>query len=368
MKVSSALLALVGTFLFTGLSHAEEAACLSIQAAATYGTELLVIKAEMEKDIALCAGSPEFHFNYGYLLERLGKYDKALSQYKTALELDPNPPKYYVGIADILRIKEDRAGAVHYYQMALTKGSTNSRARYNLIKLGGEVQAHAGKAWADTGAKIASLGEPVAIPSRLLSTKARTATLARVMPTELLEEKKLGPARRRYSMIGSPGKSEMALYGAFYMDRKEVSTAQYKQVKPQYTPPPGFSPEMPAVNISFTDAENFAGSVGKRLCTAEEWRLAVHKEAPDLTKMNLYKDYYSTPYSTDFGEEQQKTKNLIGNVAEWVATDKGPGFIGGHYHSATFLQASKEHLENVMSDEGLDGKPYVGMRCCMDAQ
>ncbi len=297
----------------SSLSFGADSACVEFKKTPMYSTDLFAKVGEMEKKAVQCEKSPIFHFNYGYLLERLGRYEQALDQYKASIALDPAPALYSIGMADVLKAMGKRDAAIRYYQLALVQGSQDKRVQKRLLSLG--------------------VGEPMS------SGRA-----------------------------GSPGaRKSMIWEGEFYVHRQEVSVAEFQSFMGDYVPPEGYTSSMPATNMSYQDAREYAASQGKRLCSVQEWQGAVAKSTPDLHQMNLYKEYHSIPYSVDFGTQQDGVQNLIGNVAEWVETDNGPGFIGGHYHSATLLQAEMDDLSRVVPAKDGGGKVYVGLRLCMDA-
>lgn len=297
----------------SSLSFGADAVCGDFEKSPVYSTDIFAKVGEMEKKAVQCNTSPIFHFNYGYLLERLGRYEQALAQYKVAIALDPDSAQYSIGMADVLRAMGKRDAAIRYYQLALVQGSQDKRVQKRLVALG-------------VGAQASSFG------------------------------------------AGSPGASKNMIWeGEFYVDRQEVSVAEFQSFRSDYVPPEGYTSSMPATNMSFDDAREYAASQGKRLCSSQEWQGAVAKASPDLQQMNLYKEYHSIPYSVDFGPQKDGVQNLIGNVAEWVETDKGPGFIGGHYHSGTLLQAEMDDLSRVVTAKDGGGKVYVGLRLCMDA-
>jgi formylglycine-generating enzyme required for sulfatase activity len=123
---------------------------------------------------------------------------------------------------------------------------------------------------------------------------------------------------------------------------------------------------MPAVNINYEQAVEYAKRKNKRLCTSEEWQIVLNEYGDgDIRHNNLYKDYHGGPYQVDNGAGE--VKNLLGNVAEWVGDNPDrPGHIGGHWFSATLLQDSLEQATQVISTEGGASIPFVGFRCCRD--
>lgn len=125
--------------------------------------------------------------------------------------------------------------------------------------------------------------------------------------------------------------------GAYYMDETEVSNGAYAQFlkESRYRKPDHFredQPDLPVVNVSFYDAEEFAKWAGKRLPTAVEWEKAARgtngqafpwgNEA-DASKANLG-DNHSLKHTTmpvssfPEGASPFGMLNLCGNVWEWV--------------------------------------------------
>ncbi len=60
---------------------------------------------------------------------------------------------------------------------------------------------------------------------------------------------------------------------SFYMDRTEVTNAEYKRVVPSHEFPLGEA-NLPVTNVIYAEAEAYAKKVGKRLPTEAEWEKA----------------------------------------------------------------------------------------------
>lgn len=130
--------------------------------------------------------------------------------------------------------------------------------------------------------------------------------------------------------------------GAFYMDLTEVSNRAYGafcQATGASIPAGGLGdPDLPVVNVSFSDAEAFARWAGKRLPRPEEWEKAARGaqgqalpwgDAPDPSHANVGGDgapsgLQPVQSHTD-GKSPYGVLNLIGNVWEWVDARTFPG-------------------------------------------
>jgi formylglycine-generating enzyme required for sulfatase activity len=131
----------------------------------------------------------------------------------------------------------------------------------------------------------------------------------------------------------------------FYIDKKEVTQADYdrflrmtKRAKPGF---PVFEddqakilkPELPAIGVSWMDADAFCKWAGKRLPTEAEWEKAGRGEgkrryawgdefAAGYANVDGKEDgyqYLAPPGALEAGRSPYGVYDMTGNVAEWVA-------------------------------------------------
>lgn len=130
----------------------------------------------------------------------------------------------------------------------------------------------------------------------------------------------------------------------FYLDRYEVTNAQYKQFveATRYPPPPhwlgGTYPENtgnhPVTFVSWEDAQAYAQWAGKRLPTAEEWELAARGtdgqmfpwgNSLDLPAVNIHNPEQGVAAVGSYAQDVSPYQiyDLGGNVMEWTLTPYG---------------------------------------------
>lgn len=193
----------------------------------------------------------------------------------------------------------------------------------------------------------------------------------------------------------------------FYMDRFEVTEAQYKKFTDQtgYRAPPhrqkGTIPtgkeDHPLVFVSWYDAQNYCRWAGKRLPTEAEWEKAARgPNGLEYPWGNLFEAGRGNTGDSDAndtrpvgsfesGKSPYGVYDLVGNVAEWVEDWYKPypgnparsplygerfkvlrggswGGGGGHYAMAIFYRAAHR-----LFAEPLDLFPDTGFRCAKSA-
>jgi formylglycine-generating enzyme required for sulfatase activity len=160
---------------------------------------------------------------------------------------------------------------------------------------------------------------------------------------------------------------------------------------------PNRAGEVPATLTSWQQAKASCESVGKRLCSEEEWTLACEgpemKPYPygdgyhrDSTACNIDNRPWLDPETTPF-EELDKRKcsgemsacrsdfgvyDMVGNVDEWVYNDRGnvdhapyvSGLMGGHW-----VYGIRNRCRAITVSHQPSFSYYVtGARCCSDSE
>jgi len=133
-------------------------------------------------------------------------------------------------------------------------------------------------------------------------------------------------------------RKEPVFLPAFYIDQTEVTNAAYARFckATQHTLPAGFAqdtPDLPVVNVTITDAQEFARWAGKRLPTSKEWEKAFRGieglsypwgNDPDAGRanvrdnVNLEKRGLTAVNAFSNGASSVHARQLVGNVWELV--------------------------------------------------
>jgi iron(II)-dependent oxidoreductase len=195
--------------------------------------------------------------------------------------------------------------------------------------------------------------------------------------------------------------------GAFYIDKCEVTNAQYLAFceatghrLPMFWGMEGFRcgpdyPDHPVVAVSWVDAKTFAQWCGKRLPTEAEWEYAARGGREGLNYPN---GDSLAPSDGNYSRSDRRGSvavgsyppngfglhDMQGNVAEWVADWYAPGYYslspaknpkgpeagkfkvirGGGWHSGPGCNAV--HFRNALPPGWLDFA--VGFRCAKDVE
>lgn len=170
---------------------------------------------------------------------------------------------------------------------------------------------------------------------------------------------------------------------AFYIDKHEVTIAEYKKFDRTYVPPPNFnSPDMPATNVSFTMAERYARSRGKRLPTEVEWIRAARGNTNydydfgdvfNVRQGRIGLSWEAGPAAVgSYKPNQFGVFDMTGNVWEWVNTNfinpKAPGersyFVlkGGSW----YYSQENSKIDNIRVERFDFRSIDIGFRCVAD--
>lgn len=177
----------------------------------------------------------------------------------------------------------------------------------------------------------------------------------------------------------------------FYIDKYEVTNAQFKEVFPDYEFPKGLELH-PATGVTWNRALKYAETVGKRLPTEAEWEKAARgtdgREYPWGDEFHV--EYCNSVEAglgttTRVGQRLEGASiygvmDMSGNVSEWVfdwydrypgnrdvAKDYGQVFRvlrGGNYTTEKFdVRCARRAFDKVDT-----AKPVYGFRCAKDAE
>lgn len=158
-------------------------------------------------------------------------------------------------------------------------------------------------------------------------------------------------------------------------DSHEVTNAQYRQFcektghehpadpdfpgMPSYFDDSRFS-DYPVVNISIDDARAYASWIGKRLPTVAEWTREFSEAAMPATHIACGLE---APESAASRYQGGGMYNYIGNVAEWVESDRGTtnsAYIAGGFYSLPIERClDKARMIDIASPTG---SKFIGFR------
>ncbi|MBI3813439.1 MAG: SUMF1/EgtB/PvdO family nonheme iron enzyme [Nitrospinae bacterium] len=162
--------------------------------------------------------------------------------------------------------------------------------------------------------------------------------------------------------------------GDFYIDKYEVTNAQYKKFRPEHEIPDG-KENHPVADISYFDAEDYCKSAGKRIPTSEEWEKAARgtdgRAYPwgdkfDSKKANTSEGGKGGTVkvgSYEGGKSPYGAYDMSGNVWEWVdAWDSKKQYRvarGGSYFEGDDMNRTTSSLMSIPDDI----HEYIGFRC-----
>jgi formylglycine-generating enzyme required for sulfatase activity len=150
----------------------------------------------------------------------------------------------------------------------------------------------------------------------------------------------LGPKKLSTRGTLDANNSEFTILAAFYIDRTEITVAQYRKYQPKYNEKPFTGgkdcPDCPAMAINWIQASKYCRWAGKRLPQEKEWEAAARGvtnfsypwgEAFQPYRANLFGETDGHLFSAPVGSFQSGTSaggvmDMSGNVWEWVDTKK----------------------------------------------
>ncbi len=178
---------------------------------------------------------------------------------------------------------------------------------------------------------------------------------------------------------------------AFYIDKYEVTNAEFKEVFAEHEFPNGWD-NYPVVGVTWTQAVDFAQAVGKRLPTEKEWEKAARgSQGLEFPWGNTYDATLCNAEDADElapaergayieGLSPYGCVDMAGNVYEWtqdwyqayegnkvVTKDYGQVFRvlrGGSFRSGRFdVRSAKRHYDRVSAVRN-----GYGFRCALDVR
>jgi len=177
----------------------------------------------------------------------------------------------------------------------------------------------------------------------------------------------------------------------FYIDRFEVTNEEFKRVFPSHTYPDGEG-NFPVTGVSWSQAMQYAGAVGKRLPTEAEWEKAARgtdgREYPwgalfEANRANMKDSGINRPVRVGqfyLGASPYNCMDMAGNAYEWVmdwyeaypgntVVSKDYGQIyrvlrGGSFLSDQFdIRCAARHFDRMDAK-----RSDYGFRCAKDVQ
>ena len=259
--------------------------------------------------------------------------------------------------------------------------------------------------------------KPVAISSNTTATNtSSTPTTESNLPKEIENKGKMMLVAAGNFTMGSDAGEDISKPAhqvnlpAFYIDKTEVTNAQYKEfcVATKKPYPSDLEkdyflnrPNAPVVGISFDDAKAYAAWAGKRLPTEEEWEKAASwdettqskREFPWGNEFQMSNVAFGIKTTSDVGKYPSGASfygvmDMSGNVLEWVdayfqpyknstATnenfDKNLRVVrGGSFNAEKdWLKTTKRvYSEPIMASSETAKEqriPPIGFRCAIDA-
>lgn len=177
---------------------------------------------------------------------------------------------------------------------------------------------------------------------------------------------------------------------SFYIDKYEVTNAEFKEVFPEHDFPDGWE-NYPVAGVSWNMAVDYAKAVGKRLPTEVEWEKAARgTEGMEFPWGNGFDTSFCNMVDSDVKAPAERGKyiegmspygcvDMAGNVYEWtqdwyqayegnqfVTKDYGQIFRvlrGGSYQSERFeVRCARRHFDKISST-----REDYGFRCALSA-
>lgn len=208
-------------------------------------------------------------------------------------------------------------------------------------------------------------------------------------PIEKLEEKEIEPKEKTKGSGPCPKDMVYIPAGSFKMgsvpsdDGRQpdemafvsVNTHAYCIDKYEF---PNKKGTIPKTSVSFDEADKICGSLGKRLCSEEEWERA----CKGVSMLRYPYDNNFDPGACNAESDSQEERSVApagkfskckstygiydmsGNVAEWVYMKGGSkGVKGGYVNKPAWaVRCASRKVES-----GSKKSPLYGFRCCMDA-